>query len=78
MTGAAAVRAYTALYAPTADELWRALPEIADALQAQTHELHARPSAERAELLARNLDGARRACLHYREALLREGTGGER
>ena len=78
MTADAAVRAYAALYCPTASELRQALPEIADALAAQVHELYARPSAERAESLAHNLEGARRACLQYRAALLREGTGGGR
>lgn len=67
--------AYAALYAPTAEELRRSLPDVGDGLQGQLHELSARPSPDRCEQLARNLEGARLSVLRLREALLREGTG---
>lgn len=71
MTGPDA--AYAALYGPSAADLCRSLPEIGDGLQGMLYELSARPTVDGAEQLAANLDGARRACLRIREALLREG-----
>ena len=59
-----------AAYLPRASDLARSLPEIADALHAQLCELSARPTPDGAEILAANLDGARRAVLR-----LREGAG---
>lgn len=70
-----AARLYADSYAPSAEVLRRSLPEIGDGLQGQLHELSARPSAERAAQVAANLDGAYRAILRLREALLREGAG---
>jgi hypothetical protein len=75
MNGVDAAAAYAALHAPSADTLRRSLPEVGDGLQGQLHELSARPSAERCEQAARNLEGARLTVLRLREALLREGTG---
>jgi len=49
------------------------LPDMADGLCGQLHELHARPCADAAERLAANLAGASRAVLRFREALIREG-----
>ena len=74
MTGPAAA-AYAALPAPSADILRRSMPDIGDGLQCQLHELSVRPSAERCEQLARNLEGARLTVLRLREAMLREGEG---
>lgn len=62
-------------YRPTAEDLRRTLPDIGDGLQAQLQELYARPDPDRAECLARNLDGARLAVLRFRERLIAEGEG---
>ncbi len=78
MTGPDAAAAYASLYAPTVEDLRRGLPEIADGLQVQLLELYARPSAPAAEMLAANLDGARRAVLRLADAIRREGVDGER
>lgn len=67
---------YAALYGPSVEELRRSLPEIGDGLQAQLHELYARPNPTAADQLAANLDGARRAVLRLAEAIRREGDGG--
>lgn len=75
---AADAEGYAALYAPTAEELRRSLPEIGDGLQAQLHNLYARPSAADAERVAANLDGARRAVMRLRERLIAEGRGDAR
>lgn len=56
--------------------LRRQLPEIGEGLAAQLAELANRPSPDRCELLARNLDGARSAVMRYRERLL-AGDGGD-
>lgn len=71
-----AARAYAALYGPSVDELRRNLPEIGSGIEAQFHELYARPSAVAAEILASNLSGAHRACLRFAEAIRREGDVG--
>jgi hypothetical protein len=75
VTGIDAAAVYAALHAPSATELLRALPDVGDGLQGQLHELSARPSADRCEAAARNLDGARLTVMRLREALLREGGG---
>lgn len=75
MTGLDAVRAYHALYQPAAGELRRCLPELADRLHTQLHELHARPSADRCDQLAINLEGALRHVRRLRERLVIEGEG---
>ncbi len=54
------------------DLMLRALPEIADHLQAQLIELHKRPTPERAERMATELEGIRRHVLNIRAALVRE------
>lgn len=58
-----------------AADLARSMVDIGYGLQAQLHELSARPTPDGAEILAANLAGAHRAVLRLREALLREGTG---
>jgi hypothetical protein len=75
MTGADAARAYAALYGPSAADLCRSIPDVADGLHGQLCELSARPTVDGAEQLASNLDGARRAVLRLRERLLAEGSG---
>lgn len=56
--------------AADSEALRRGLPDIADGLSAQLHELAARPDAAVAETVAANLAGAHRAVLRFREALL--------
>ncbi len=63
------------IFTPSAEDLRRQLAELGDGLQAQLVELSMRPDPDRAEILARNLDGARRVCMLYRERLVAEGTG---
>ena len=60
---------------PDSDAIRRGLPEFADGIHAQLIKLIARPTADGAESLACNLDGARRAVLRLRERLLVEGDG---
>lgn len=48
------------------------LAEIGDAIRNQLHALADRPDPETAANIAINLDGARRAVLRLREALLKE------
>ncbi len=77
MTGPEAARAYAALYGPPAADLARGLAEVGEGIAGQLAELSARPSPDAAERAARNLEGARFACLKLRERLLAEGgTGG--
>ena len=64
------------VYRPTAESIRLQLVDLGDGLQAQLHELSMRPDADRAEILARNLDGALRVCMAFREALTREGGSG--
>ncbi len=66
-----ALQIYAALYQPSAEEQARALAEVGDAIQAQMAALSDDPTVERAEAMAANLLGARRAVLRLREALLR-------
>lgn len=61
---------------PDADMLRRALPELADHLAAQLHELHRVPTPERAERMSIELEGIRRHVLNLRAAMQREAQGG--
>lgn len=70
-----AARLCAPAYTPNAEDLRRSLPEVADGLSAQLHDLYARPSADAAERVAANLDGARRAVLRLRERVIAEGIG---
>lgn len=63
------------VYTPSAEDLRRQLPDLAEGLSAQLAELYARPRADAAERLASNLDGARRLALALRERLMVEGEG---
>lgn len=62
------------LYGPTAQEQASGLPEIGEGLATQLADLARDPTPVRAELMAINLEGAKRAVLRLREALEREGT----
>lgn len=63
------------LYGQDAESLLRDLPNIGCGLEAQCRELSLRPSAAGAEILASNLDGARRHVLRIAERLRAEGEG---
>lgn len=63
---------YAALYGPTAYDLARGLTDVGDALAARLARLEQDPDPDEAERLARDLDGAARACMRVREARLRE------
>lgn len=67
--------AHLAPYSPTAESLRVGLPDIADGLHSQLCELYARPTADAAERLAANLNGAALAVMRYRAAMLLEGCG---
>lgn len=71
----ASVDLLKALYAPAAVVPTSSLVDLADSLQGQIVALTADPTPERCEAVAANLDGARRAVLRLREALLsKEGA----
>lgn len=63
-----------ALYRPSADSLRRQLPELADGIHAQLCELATRPSRDKGEALASNLDGVRRHVLRLADAIGREAA----
>lgn len=69
-----AIEHLRALYAPGVEELRRPLSEAADGLHAQLCELSARPTRDKCDRLAANLDGARRHVLRLGEALGREAA----
>ncbi|MBE2211194.1 MAG: hypothetical protein IAE66_06265 [Xanthomonadaceae bacterium] len=66
--------AQAALYGPSAVALARTMAELGEGLSAQLADLERDPTPVRAELMAINLEGAKRAVLRLREALVREGT----
>jgi hypothetical protein len=67
---------YAASYAPTAEQLTGVLADLGEGLAAQFAELQRSPTADGAERLSVNLDGARRHVLKLRECLIRgEGYG---
>jgi hypothetical protein len=53
-------------------ELSHHLPDVADRLHSQIHELVREPTPERAERLCVELEGTKRFILRIREALVRE------
>lgn len=61
---------------PDSGFLLRALPEVADHIQAQLVELHRHPTPERAERMSTELEGIRRHVLNIRAALKREAERG--
>ena len=75
MTGPAAAAAYAALRAPSSEAIRRGLVDVGDGLQGQLHELSVRPSLDRCEQAARNLEGARLTVMRLRAALELEGEG---
>lgn len=66
--------AQAALYGPSAAAQAKALPELGEGLMAHLIDLARDPTPVRAELMSVNLEGARRAVLRLREALVREGS----
>ena len=64
-------------YMPSAESMRLSLVEISETLAAKMIELHKRPDASKAEMLAIALDGARRHVLAYRERLVTEGGSAE-
>lgn len=69
MTGDQAMAIYSTLYRPSREALRRELPEIGEGLVAQFVELHEHPTADGAEQLAANLQGAARLVIQFRAAL---------
>lgn len=73
---AAEIEALRALYRGTDAEAFATLrsqlPDLGDGLQAQMQALHNAPSEAACELLARNLEGARRHVLRLAEAIRAE------
>ena len=63
------------LYGPSAEEIRRSLPDHGDSVAAQLHELSARPTIERVDIVIRNLDGMATLLRRYRERLQTEGAG---
>lgn len=63
------------LCGPDAETIRRTLPDHADGIQAQLVELSKRPSVERCDVAARNLDGLVQLLRRYRERLVAEGAG---
>jgi hypothetical protein len=68
-------RLYAASYAPSVEQLTQGLADLGDGMAGQFAELERSPTAERAESIAYNLDGARRHVLKLRERLIAEGEG---
>jgi hypothetical protein len=66
--------AYASLYGPPACDLARGLGEVGEALATQMARLETAPDPDECERVARNLDGAARACMRLRERLLAEGA----
>lgn len=64
--------AQAALYGPSAASLARQMAELGEGLHAQLADLAKDPTPVRAELMAINLEGARRTVLRLHEALRRE------
>lgn len=62
-----------ALYGPSPEAQAKALPEVGEGLQTQLANLSMDPTPARCEIVAANLEGARRAVLRLREGLLAEG-----
>lgn len=65
------------LYLTRSEDLLEPLPEVGESLAAQLVELHVRPTPDRAERLAIELEGIRRQILRIREVLQCEAAGGQ-
>lgn len=70
-----AVRAYGALYGRSAAEMSKGLSDVGEALAGRLARLEVAPDATECERVARDLEGAARAVMRLREALVREGRG---
>lgn len=73
MTADELAATYAALYGPSAATLANTMPDMGEGLSTQCEALHRDPTVVGCEVLAANLEGARRAVLRLREALVREG-----
>lgn len=62
------------LYGPTTEQQATTLPDIGNGLSAQLESLSRDPTPWACEVMAANLEGARRAVLRLRESLMREQT----
>lgn len=72
MNGAIAAAAYASLYGPSAAELAAGMSDVGDHLAGQMARLESDPDPDECECVARNLEGAARACMRLRAALLAE------
>ena len=70
----ARLAAMARLYGPSAEEIRQSLPDHGDGLQGQLQELHKRPSADRADLAARNLEAMAALVRRFRELLVTGDT----
>lgn len=61
------------LYGPSTETQSKALPDLGEGLRTQLENLSLDPTPARCEVVAANLDGARRAVLRLREGLVAEG-----
>ncbi|KAF1717914.1 hypothetical protein CSC74_03130 [Pseudoxanthomonas yeongjuensis] len=75
MTTDEIVATYAVLYGPSVATLANTMPDMGEAISTQCQALRRDPTVDACEVLAANLDGARRAVLRLREALMREGSG---
>lgn len=75
MTSDEMAATYAAPYGPPATALATTMTDMGEAISTQCQALHRDPTVEACEVLAANLDGARRAVLRLRDALVREGSG---
>ena len=66
----ARLAALSRLYRPSAEETRLSLAEHGDGLRNQLHELHTRPTADRADIAARNLEAMAALLRRYREQLV--------
>lgn len=73
MTSHQIVTTYSALYGSSATALAATMTDMGEALSTQCQALHRGPTMDACEVLAANLDGARRAVLRLRENIIREG-----
>lgn len=73
MTAHDAAIAYARPYARSLEQMRLALPEHGESLHAQLVELHKRPTAEKAETMARNLEAVRLEVMRLRERIAIEG-----
>lgn len=73
MTAPNAVSAYARPYGRSTEQVRQSLPEHGESLYAQLVELSKRPTAEKAETMARNLEAVRQEVMRLRERIAIEG-----